>query len=176
MLDIENVDENELYDAVDWLLQRRGTIERRLAERHLRDGSLILYDLTSAYLEGKCCSPAQFGYSRDGRKGKMQIVFGLLCNDEGCPVAVKVFEGNTADPGTLSVQIDKIRNRFGLSRIVLAGDRGMLTEARIRNEVEPAGLDWISALRTTAVSDLVVSGACAAPADQQDGPGRDQKR
>ncbi len=159
MLDIENVDENELYDTVDWLLQRRGTIERRLAERHLRDGSLVLYDLTSAYLEGKCCSPAQFGYSRDGRKGKMQIVFGLLCNDEGCPVAVEVFEGNTADPGTLSVQIDKIRNRFGLSRIVLVGDRGMLTEARIRDEVEPAGLDWISALRTTAVSSLVVSGA-----------------
>ncbi len=170
MLDIENVDENELYDAVDWLLQRRGTIERRLAERHLRDGSLILYDLTSAYLEGKCCSPAQFGYSRDRRKGKMQIVFGLLCNDEGCPVAVEVFEGNTADPGTLSVQIDKIRNRFGLSRIVLVGDRGMLTEARIRNEVEPAGLDWISALRTTAISDLVVSGAVQLPLTSRTDP------
>ncbi len=160
---MENVDENELYDAVDWLLQRQSTIERRLAERHLRDGSLVLYDLTSAYLEGKCCSSAQFGYSRDGRRGKKQIVFGLLCSDEGCPVAVEVFEGNTADPGTLSVQIGKIRNRFGLSRIVLVGDRGMLTEARIRDEVEPAGLDRISALRTTAVSSLVVSGAVQLP-------------
>ncbi len=159
MLDIEGADKDDLYDAVDWLLQRRSTIERRLAERHLQDGSLVLYDLTSAYVEEKCCSPARHGYSRDGRKGKMQIVFGLLCSDEGCPVAVEVFEGNTADPGTLSVQIDKIRNRFGLSRIVLVGDRGMLTEARIRDEVEPAGLDWISALRTTAVSSLVVSGA-----------------
>ncbi len=163
ILDIEGADKDDLYDAVDWLLQRQSTIERRLAERHLQDGALVLYDLTSAYLEGKCCSLAQFGYSRDGRRGKMQIVFGLLCNDEGCPVAVEVFEGNTADPGTLSVQIDKIRNRFGLSRIVLVGDRGMLTEARIRDEVEPAGLDWISALRTTAVSSLVVSGAVDLP-------------
>ena len=126
--------------------------------RHLADGALVLYDLTSSYLEGRHCALAKHGYSRDGKRGKLQIEFGLLCNHEGCPVAVEVFDGNTADPMTVGAQIDKLRQRFGLNRVVLVGDRGMLTEARIREEVEPAGLDWISALRSSAIRQLVESG------------------
>ena len=152
-------DEDDLYAAMDWLLARQGRIERGLAKRHLDDGALVLYDLTSVYVEGRCCPLAKRGHSRDGKRGKLQIEFGLLCNAQGCPVAVEVFDGNTADPATVGVQIDKLRRRFGLSRVVLVGDRGMLTEARIREEVEPAGLDWISALRGPAVRTLVESGA-----------------
>ena len=159
MLGIESVDEDELYAAMDWLLERQGTIEKRLARRHLSDGALVLYDLTSTYFEGRCCPLAKRGYSRDGRRDKLQIVFGLLCNREGCPVAVEVFDGNTADPNTVGVHIEKLRRRFALSRVVLVGDRGMLTEARIREEVAPAGFDWISALRAPAIRELMSSGA-----------------
>ena len=159
MLGIETVDEDELYAAMDWLLERQGTIEKRLAKRHLSDGALVLYDLTSTYFEGRCCPLAKRGYSRDGRRDKLQIVFGLLCNREGCPIAVEVFDGNTADPSTVGVHIEKLRQRFALSRVVLVGDRGMLTEARIREEVAPAGLDWISALRAPAIRELMSSGA-----------------
>ena len=158
-LGIERVDEDELYAAMDWLLERQGVIEQRLAKRHLSDGALVLYDLSSTYLEGRCCPLAKRGYSRDGKRGKLQIVFGLLCNREGCPVAVEVFEGNTADPRTVGAQIDKLRRRFALERVVLVGDRGMLTEARIREEVAPAGLDWITTLRAPAIRELVSSGA-----------------
>ena len=158
-LGIDSVDEDELYAAMDWLLERQGVIEQRLARRHLSDGALVLYDLTSTYLEGRCCPLAKRGYSRDGKRGKLQIVFGLLCNREGCPVAVEVFEGNTADPRTVGAHIDKLRRRFRLSRVVLLGDRGMLTEARIREEVAPAGLDWITTLRAPASRELVNSGA-----------------
>ena len=159
MLGIESVDEDELYAAMDWLLERQCTIEQRLAKRHLSDGALVLYDLTSTYFEGRCCPLAKRGYSRDGRRDKLQIVFGLLCNREGCPVAVEVFDGNTADPNTVGAHIEKLRQRFALSRVVLVGDRGMLTEARIREEVAPAGLDWISALRAPAIRELMSSGA-----------------
>ena len=159
MLGIDTVDEDELYAAMDWLLERQGVIEQRLAKRHLSDGALVLYDLSSTWLEGRCCPLAKRGYSRDGKRGKLQIVFGLLCNREGCPIAVEVFEGNTADPRTVGAQIDKLRRRFGLSRVVLVGDRGMLTEARIREEVAPAGLDWITTLRAPAIRELVSSGA-----------------
>ena len=159
MLGLETVDEDELYAAMDWLLERQGTIEKRLARRHLSDGALVLYDLTSTYFEGRCCPLAKRGYSRDGRRDKLQIVFGLLCNREGCPVAVEVFDGNTADPNTVGPHIEKLRQRFALSRVVLVGDRGMLTEARIREEVAPAGLDWVSALRAPAIRDLMSSGA-----------------
>jgi len=159
MLGIECVDEDELYAAMDWLLERQGAIEQRLAKRHLSDGALVLYDLSSTYFEGRCCSLAKRGYSRDGKRGKLQIVFGLLCNREGCPVAVEVFEGNTADPRTVGAQLDKLRRRFGLERVVLVGDRGMLTEARIREEVAPAGLDWITTLRAPAIRELVSAGA-----------------
>ena len=157
-LGLGKIDEDDLYAAMDWLLERQDSIERRLAKRHLQDGALVLYDLTSSYMEGRHCALAKHGYSRDGKRGKLQIEFGLLCNHEGCPVAVEVFDGNTADPMTVGAQIDKLRHRFGLKRVVLVGDRGMLTEARIREEVEPAGLDWISALRSSAIRELVASG------------------
>ena len=158
VLELGEIDEDDLYAAMDWLLERQDSIERRLAKRHLQDGALVLYGLTSSYLEGRHCALAKHGYSRDGKRGKLQIEFGLLCNHEGCPVAVEVFDGNTADPMTVGAQIDKLRQRFGLKRVVLVGDRGMLTEARIREEVEPAGLDWISALRSSAIRQLVASG------------------
>ena len=158
-LGIEDTDEDDLYAAMDWLLERQDAIERRLAKRHLADGALVLYDLTSSYLEGRRCPLAKRGHSRDGKRGKLQIEFGLLCDREGCPVAVEVFDGNTADPMTVGAQIDTLRRRFKLHRVVLVGDRGMLTEARIREEVKPAGLDWISALRSSAIRELVASGA-----------------
>ena len=158
-LALGEIDEDDLYAAMDWLLERQDAIERRLARRHLKDGALVLYDLTSVYLEGRRCPLGRRGYSRDGKRGKLQIEFGLLCDAEGRPVAVEVFHGNTADPATVGVQIDKLRHRFGFSKVVLVGDRGMLTEARIREDVKPAGLDWISALRGPAVRSLVESGA-----------------
>ena len=153
------LDEDDLYASMDWLLERQDRIERGLAKRHLAEGTLVLYDLTSVWLEGRHCPLGRRGYSRDGRRGKLQIEFGLLCDAEGRPVAVEVFDGNTADPATVGAQVDKLRRRFGFSRVVLVGDRGMLTEARIREEVRPAGLDWISALRGPAVRSLVESGA-----------------
>ena len=162
-LGLQNCDEHDLYAAMDWLLQRQEGIERRLARRHLKDGALVLYDLTSVYLEGRRCPLGRRGYSRDGKRGKLQIEFGLLCDAEGLPVAVEVFHGNTADPTTVGAQVDKLRHRFGFSRVVLVGDRGMLTEARIREDVKPAGLDWISALRGPAVRSLVESGAVQLP-------------
>ena len=150
-LELGEVDEDDLYGAMDWLLERQGEIEGALARRHLGDGAVVLYDLTSVYLEGRRCPLARHGHSRDGKRGKLQIEFGLLCDRDGRPVAVEVFEGDTADPMTVGAQVDKLRRRFGLSKVVLVGDRGMLTEARIRQEVEPAGLDWISALRSAAI-------------------------
>ena len=158
-LALGEIDEDDLYAAMDWLLKRQDAIERRLAKRHLKDGALVFYDLTSVHMEGRRCPLAQRGYSRDGRRGKLQIEFGLLCDAEGRPVAVEVFAGNTADPATVGAQVDKLRRRFGFSRVVLVGDRGMLTEARIREDVRPVGLDWISALRGPAVRSLVESGA-----------------
>ena len=158
-LGLQDCDEDDLYAAMDWLLKRQDAIERRLAKRHLQDGALVLYDLTSVWLEGRRCPPGRRGYSRDGKRGKLQIEFGLLCDAEGRPVAVEVFDGNTADAATVGTQIDKLRHRFGFSKVVLVGDRGMLTEARIREEVRPSGLDWISALRGPAVRSLVESGA-----------------
>ena len=160
------VDEVELYRALDWLGARQGAIETALARRHLKNGALVLYDVSSSWLEGRCCELARFGYSRKpapskagGKKGKLQIVYGLLCAADGCPVAVEVFEGNTADPVTLSAQIDKLKARFGLSRVVLVGDRGMITSARIRDELKPAGLDWITALRAPQIRALLDTGA-----------------
>ena len=159
LLGLGAVDEVELYRALDWLGARQGAIETALARRHLKNGALVLYDVSSSGLEGRCCELARFGYSRDGKKGKLQIVYGLLCAADGCPVAVEVFEGNTADPVTLSAQIDKLKARFGLSRVVLVGDRGMITSARIRDELKPAGLDWITALRAPQIRALLDTGA-----------------
>jgi hypothetical protein len=158
LLGLGAVDEVELYRALDWLGARQGAIETALARRHLKDGALVLYDVSSSWLEGRCCELARFGYSRDGKKGKLQIVYGLLCAADGCPVAVEVFEGNTADPMTLSAQIDKLKERFGLSRVVLVGDRGMITSARIHDELKPAGLDWITALRAPQIRALLDTG------------------
>ncbi|RMD77442.1 MAG: IS1634 family transposase, partial [Lentisphaerae bacterium] len=153
---IDDFSEDDLYKAMDWLLGRQESIESKLARRHLQDGSLVLYDLTSVWYEGNHCPLAQIGYSRDGKKGKKQIEFGLLCDCQGRPVAVEVFEGNTADPATLASQIEKLRNRFGLKRVILVGDRGMITQARIQNEFKTVeGLEWISALRSSAIRKLV---------------------
>ena len=152
------LDEDDLYGAMDWLLERQERIERGLAKRHLDEGCLVLYDLTSVWMEGRACPLAKRGHSRDGKRGKLQIEFGLLCDRDGCPVSVEVFPGNTADPATVGSQIATLRERFSLSKVVLVGDRGMLTEARIREEVKPAGLDWISALRGPAIRSLVEAG------------------
>jgi hypothetical protein len=153
------VDEEELYDALDWLAVRQPAIETALARRHLSGGTLVLYDVTSSYLEGRCCPLAQRGYNRDGKKGKLQIVYGLLCAADGCPVAIEVFEGSTGDPSTLGNQVTKLKQRFGLDHVVLVGDRGMITEARIREDLAPAGLDWITALRAPAIRGLLEGGA-----------------
>lgn len=155
---LESADENDLYAAMDWLLARQAQIETALAKRHLTEGALVLYDLSSTWYEGRTCPLAKIGHSRDGRKGTLQILFGLICNAEGCPVAVEVFEGNVGDPTTLAMQIKKVRSRFGLERIVFVGDRGMITEARIRKELQPAQLDWISALRSPAIQGLIEGG------------------
>ena len=158
VLDLGPVPAKETYSALDWLGRQQGRIEAALARRHLAAGTLVLYDLTSTYLEGRCCPLAQYGYSRDHRHDKPQIVFGVLCNQEGCPVAVEVFAGNTADPSTLKSQIDKLKHRFRLARVVLVGDRGMITQARLREDLIPAGLDWITALRAPAIQALAAAG------------------
>jgi transposase len=152
------VDDDELYAALDWLLVRQPAIETILAKRHLTNGTLVLYDVSSSYMEGRCCPLAKRGYSRDGRRGTLQIVYGLLCAPDGCPVAIEVFDGNTGDPKTLAPQIEKLKRRFGLDRVVLVGDRGMITEARITEDLKSAGLDWITALRAPAIKDLLNSG------------------
>jgi transposase len=157
-LGLGDVDDGELYAALDWLLARQAAIEAALAKRHLQNGTLVLYDVSSSYMEGRCCPLAKRGYSRDGKKGTLQIVYGLLCAPDGCPVAIEVFDGNTGDPTTLAPQIDKLKQRFGLSHEVLVGDRGMITEARITEDIKSAGLDWITALRGPAIKDLLNSG------------------
>jgi hypothetical protein len=153
-LELKAVDEDELYAALDLLGEAQPRIETALARRHLRDGCLVLYDLTSSYLEGRCCELGRFGYSRDGKRDKLQIVFGLICAADGCPIAVEVFEGDTGDPSTLAAQVTKLKERFGLSRVLLVGDRGMISEARIREDLAPAGLDWLTALRAPAIQAL----------------------
>ena len=163
VLGLGAVDEDELYAALDWLGQAQPKIEAALARRHLNNGCLVLYDLTSSYLEGRHCELAQYGYSRDGQRDKLQIVFGLLCAADGAPVAVEVFEGNTGDPTTLATQVEKLRQRFSLRRIVLVGDRGMITDARIEADLKPAGLDWITALRAPDIQALAVQGGPLQP-------------
>lgn len=159
VLGVEGVTSDQLYAAMDWLVQGQERIEGKLARRHLRDGTLLLYDVTSTYLEGRHCPLAALGHNRDGKKGKLQIVVGLLCTLEGCPVAVEVYPGNTSDPKTLASQIMKVRERWGLSRVVWVGDRGLLTEARIEEELRPVeGLAWITALRAPALGALVEAG------------------
>ena len=158
VLELGAVDEQQLYGTMDWLLEQQERIEKTLARRHLKNGTLVLYDVSSTYFEGRTCELAQFGHNRDGKHGKLQIVFGLLCSEEGCPVAIEVFEGNVGDPSTLPTQIAKLKHRFNLERVVLVGDRGMITEARIRETVKPADLDFITALRAPAIRKLVEVG------------------
>jgi hypothetical protein len=158
VLGLGTVAEREVYAALDWLVAQQTRIEAGLARRHLEDGTLVLYDVSSSYFEGRKCPLARFGYSRDHRSDRPQIVYGLLCTKEGLPVAVEVFDGATADPATLGQQILKLKTRFKLDRVVLAGDRGMITNARIRDDLRPAGLDWITCLRAPQIQALAAEG------------------
>jgi len=163
VLDLGSVTAGELYATLDWLGSEQDFIETTLARRHLKAGVLVLYDVTSTYLEGRCCPLARHGYSRDHRGDRPQLVIGLLCAFDGCPVAVEVFEGNTGDPTTVPQQIDQLKQRFNLKRVVFVGDRGMITDARIEETLRPAGLDWITALRAAAIQHLAVDGGPLQP-------------
>ncbi len=161
-LGLGDVDQHELYAALDWLLGRQAGIEQRLAKRHLQQHTLLLYELTSSYMEGTHCPLAQRGHSRDTKRGTLQIVFGLLCTAAGCPLAVEVFAGSTGDAQTVAAQVNKIRQRFGLERVVLVGARGMLTAARIRQDLAGVdGLRWITTLRAPTIRKLVAAGTVA---------------
>jgi hypothetical protein len=159
VLGVAGCDEDDPYAAMDWALARKEVIENTLAARHLSNGTLVLYDVSSAAFEGRTCPLGKIGHPRDGVRGRLQIVYGLLCSPAGVPIAIEVFEGNTADPKTLATQITTLKTRFGLTRVCLVGDRGMLTHARIRDELGPAQLDWISALRAPQIKALVQTGA-----------------
>ena len=154
LLSLGPVSGNEMLAMLDWLLGRQRWIERVLARRHLEDATLILYDVSSSFIEGRMCPLAAFGHNRDGKRGKQQVVFGLLCSSGGCPIAVEVFAGNTGDPATLASQVARIRRRFSMARVALVGDRGMITTARIREDLEPVGLAWVSALKTADLRRL----------------------
>lgn len=158
LLGVGAVTENEMYSAMDWLLRRKGRIENKLAKRHLRERGLALYDLTSSYFEGSTCPLAKLGYSRDGKKGMLQVNYGLLTDERGCPVSVSVFEGNVADSKTLMPQVDKCRERFDLKRFAIVGDRGMIVQKQI-DEFPAKGVDWISALRPDGIRKLVSDGS-----------------
>jgi hypothetical protein len=158
ILSLEAIETPEIYGALDWLGERQERIERALARRHLKDGVLVLYDVSSSYFEGRCCRLAQHGYSRDHRGDRLQIVYGLLCDREGRPIAVQVFDGDMADPKTLPAQVETLKRRFSLSHVVLVGDRGMITSARVREDLKPAGFDWITCLRAGQVQALAAGG------------------
>lgn len=158
ILDIGDADEDDLYEAMDWLQERQGNIEKKLAARHLENGGLALYDLTSSYFEGVTCPLAFLGHNRDGKKGKLQVNYGLLANEQGIPVAVSVFEGNSGDPKTLLPQVDKMRKQFGIGKFVLVGDRGMITQKQVDALREIEDVDWLSALRPEAIRKLVDAG------------------
>ena len=158
-LGVEDADEDDLYEAMDWLLARQQRIEKKLAQRHLVDGALVLYDVTSSYYEGHTCPWARHGHDRDGQKGLPIIVYGVLTDNEGRPIAVHVYTGNTGDPTTVADQVTKLREQFGLSRVVLVGDRGMLTQPQIDKLKEHPGLGWITALTSVAIRKLVDEGA-----------------
>jgi len=157
-LEVEGADEDELYAALDWLLERQERIERALARRHLEEGTLVLYDVSSSYFEGRSCPLAKLGYSRDGRRGTPQIVYGLLCDKRGCPVAVEVFEGSLHDDKTLPAQLEKLRQRFGLDAVIVVADRGMVTRANLERLRETDGAGWITALKAPQVKKLVKDG------------------
>src|SRR6266542_280158 len=158
-LGVGDADEDELYLAMDWLLARQGPIERALARRHLEGGTVVLYDVSSSYFEGRTCPLAQLGYSRDGRRGMTQIIYGLLCARNGCPVAVEVFEGSLHDDKTLPAQLDKLRQRFGLAAVIVVSDRGIVTKANLELLRASEGAAWITALKAPQVKMLVTDGA-----------------
>ena len=151
-------DEDDLYAAMDYLAARQEQIQDALAARHLAGGTLVLYDVSSAASEGRTCPLGAIGHPKDGVRGRLQIVYGLLTSKDGIPVAIEVFNGNTGDPTTVASQVEKLKDRFGLTKVVLVGDRGMLTAALLREDVAPAGLDWITALRAPQVKKLVRDG------------------
>src|SRR4051794_393090 len=157
-LDVADATEDQLYDAMDWLRARQEAIEKKLAKRHLDDGALVLYDVTSSYYEGKTCPLARYGHDRDGKTGCPIIVYGVLTDADGRPVAVQVYPGNTGDPKTVPDQVETLTRRFGLSRVVLVGDRGMLTQTQIDVLKKHPGLGWISALRSAAIRRLLADG------------------
>jgi transposase len=157
-LGVADADEDELYAAMDWLSERQEAIEKRLARRHLKSGGLVLFDLTSSYFEGVTCPLAKIGYSRDGKRGTLQVNYGLLTDAHGRPVSVSVFEGNTGDPKTLLPQVEKVRRSFGLDRMVLAGDRGMISNVQIEALAKLDGVDWITALKSGAIARLAEGG------------------
>jgi hypothetical protein len=159
ILHLGSCDEDDLYAAMDWLRARQEPIEDALAARHLADGTLVLYDVSSAAFEGRTCPLGAVGHPKDGVRGRLQIVYGLLTSKDGIPVAIEVFRGNTGDPTTVASQVTKVKDRFGITKVVLVGDRGMLTAARLREDVRPEGLDWITALRAPQVKKLVRDGA-----------------
>ncbi len=159
MLGVADADEDELYEAMDWLLERQDSIEKKLATRHMESGSLALYDLTSSYFEGVTCSLAALGHNRDGKKGKLQVNYGLLASEQGIPVAVSVFKGNSGDPKTLLPQVDKMRETFGIRKFVLVGDRGMITQKQVDALREIEDVDWLTAMRPGAIRKLVEDGA-----------------
>lgn len=156
---VEGVDEDDLYGAMDWLLERQAQIEKKLAARHLSEGGLALYDLSSSYLEGRCCPLAKIGYSRDGKRNTLQVNYGLLTNRAGCPVSISVYEGNTADANTLPEQVERLREQFGLERLVLVGDRGMISHRAIQDLRGLEGLAWITALKSGQIRSLMQGGA-----------------
>jgi hypothetical protein len=158
ILGLGSCDEDDLYAAMDYLHGRQDEIQDALAARHLAGGTLVLYDVSSAAFEGRTCPLGAIGHPKDGVRGRLQIVYGLLTSPEGIPVAIEVFAGNTGDPKTVAAQVDRVKDRFGITKVVLAGDRGMLTAARLREDVRPAGLDWITALRAPQVKALVRDG------------------
>jgi transposase len=157
-LGVADADEDALYEAMDWLLARQARIEQKLAARHLRAGGFVLYDLSSSYFEGTTCPLAAFGHNRDGKKGKRQVNYGLLTDGRGCPVAVSVFKGNTADPLTLLPEVERVRARFGIEQLVIVGDRGMISQAQIAVLKTLPGVDWITALKTGALRALIADG------------------
>ena len=154
-LGLGDFDEDDLYGAMDWLLENQRAIEKRLARRHLREGGHVLYDVTSSYYEGKSCPLMRFGYSRDKKKGKPIVVYGVLADTRGIPVALRAYPGNTGDPATVSDQVEKLRGEFGLQSVVLVGDRGMLTETQIENIKNYPQIGWISALKSDGIRKLV---------------------
>ena len=156
--EVTDADEDDLYAAMDWLLERQGAIEKKLAARHLGEGSLVLYDLSSSYFEGSTCPLAKLGHNRDGKKGKLQVNYGLLTDRRGCPVAVSVYDGNTNDPKTFMPQVDKLKKDFGIQTLVLVGDRGMISQKAIDELKEREQVAWITALKTGQIRALVEGG------------------